>query len=304
MSDDNQYRYSLSIRGFDKFGFNPIFTVRSDEIGDLIGRYGEALALLDEIGLSAEPSVDGANKIVEFDAYAVGEQEGKKYFMLYSQEPGWSIFATTVWPERMQDMPFAPTGNETIAASPLKREVMANSRLLSKFPKPVRLKFMPRLDDEGNVIKNEKGYIEWDKRTWVLVSPVLSPEQESKRGKQAPDADAEYMQAYPKIVAGLERGDPYAFRMLAWTRQHWQKKPSVPIKAWAKFMDSINAFFEDASAAEAIFAVLAGCEIDQISGNAPSQEVFDVLKKWSEKEEINGAFRQIQLNYQMNPEIE
>lgn len=312
MSDD-LYPFNISIKGWDNAGFQPLVTVRGETADLVMRRYKELVGLLNsEVGFAAEPAGGGAavSTIVEFDAYAVTQmQDGTPYIALYSQQPGWSKWGTPIWPERQLDVPFTPTGDEKAAPSAMDRERMANGRFLHKFPFGVlRLRFPAQLDETGEVVKNEKGYTEWDKRKWTLVSPSLSPEQAAAASPETPDLDAPELQPYSKIVNAVWKADTNAnanvpFRMLSWCRQHWHETPKVSIKLWADLIETLNEFYQDASAAETIFAVLAGVEIDEVADQRPSKLVYDQLSAWSEKESIGLTFRTLQTHYNMSPEI-
>lgn len=310
MSDD-LFPFNISIKGWDDAGFQPLVTVRGETADLVMRRYKELVGLLhSEVGFAAEPAGGGAavSTIVEFDAYALMVQDGKPYFALYSQQPGWSKFATMVWPERMPDLPFAPTGNEKEAQTTMDRERMMNGRLLHKFPTVLRLRFPAQLDETGEIVKNEKGYTEWDKRKWTLVSPALSPEQAAAASPETPDLNAPELQPYNKIVNAVWKADTNAnsnvpFRMLSWCRKHWHETPKVSIKLWADLIETLNEFYQDASAAETIFAVLAGVEIDEIAEQRPSKLVYEQLDAWHEKEAIGLTFRTLQTHYSMSPEI-
>lgn len=302
--------FSLTFRGYTQDGYNPQLTVRAGSIEELALRYEQLMEFADKIGLGSEhPAIaeqKSADEItVEFDKYAVGKQNGRPLVYLFSLQPGKSQFATTIWPERVADLPFQLTGKEQIVPTKgITREDALNAGLANDLIPPIKLTFPFEKDANGDVVMkpNKDGtrsYPVEDTRNWYVAGTV------SRAGNTVVEG------AWAKAVGALPENGTAA-KMVSWCRdQETKNGPVLSAEELDEFTGKLSEYIGEGGSGDAVLSILVGRDLPDLLDNPPKHSSVAVIKRLlageieneAEKTRIGNALNELWLAYQKHPEL-
>lgn len=151
METVNEYAFGASFRLYGRDGLNVLFTVRADDAAAHIDLLETHLDLLEAIGYTVNlPGTEPGEQVEEVSAWVLGKtSRGDACVYLYSANEALQWKVATVYVEKMDQLPFATSGNPWLGSAPKRDMAQQEGVLHTTAPFKIVLKPTGEVTDSG-----------------------------------------------------------------------------------------------------------------------------------------------------------